>query len=112
MFSTMVNFADVLLAGLLVGVMFGVWLLFNPAELVPSVYITLQQHAIRRLNRTVPLFGAATILMTILAAVLGRADSTRFDLLVATVVCFVVAGLITRFLNQPINARVITWHAD
>lgn len=58
------------------------------------------------------MLGAATILLTILAAVLRRDDSTRFGLLVGTVVCFVAAGLITRFLNQPINAIVITWHTD
>jgi uncharacterized membrane protein len=52
----------------------------------------------------------ASILLTILAAVLGRGDSTRLGLLVGTVVCFVASGLITRFLNQPINANVITWH--
>jgi uncharacterized membrane protein len=59
-----------------------------------------------------PILGAATALLTILAAVLGRDDSTRFGLLVGSVVCFVAAGLITRFLNQPINAMVITWHTD
>ncbi|MGA8907819.1 MAG: DUF1772 domain-containing protein [Acidobacteriaceae bacterium] len=26
--------------------------------------------------------------------------------------CFVVAGLVTRFVNQPINAIVMTWQND
>ena len=112
MFSTMIDFADGLLAALLVGAMFGMWLILNPAGLAAGVYITVQQQAIRTLNRAMPILGAATILLTILAAVLGRHDSTRLGLLVATVVCFVASGLITRFLNQPINAIVITWHPD
>lgn len=112
MFSTMIDFADVLLAALVVGAMFGIWLLFNPAGLAAGAYITLQQQGIRRLNRVMPMLGAATILLTILAAVLGRHHSTRFGLLVGTVVCFVASGLITRFLNQPINAIVTTWHPD
>ena len=112
MFSTMINFVDMLLAALLVGVMFGVWLILNPAGLAAGVYVTLQQQAIRTLNRAMPILGAATILLTIVAAGLGRSDITRFGLLVATVVCFVAAGLITRFLNQPINANVISWHTD
>ena len=112
MFSTMIYFANVLLAALLVGAMFGIWLIFNPAGLAAGVYITLQQQGIRTLNKAMPMLGAATILLTILAAVLGRGDGTRFGLLVATVVCLVASGLITRFLNQPINAIVITWHPD
>ena len=43
MFSTMIDFADVLLAALVVGAMFGIWLIFNPAGLAAGVYITLQQ---------------------------------------------------------------------
>jgi len=59
-----------------------------------------------------PMLGAVTILLTILAAALGREQGTRFGLLVGTVVCFVATGLITRFLNQPINAIVMTWRTD
>jgi uncharacterized membrane protein len=111
-FSTMIHFADVLLAALLVGAMFGMWLILNPAGLAASVYITLQQQGIRTLNRAMPRLGAATILLTIFSAVLGRNDSTRFALLIGAIVCFVASGLITRFLNQPINAIVITWPSD
>jgi uncharacterized membrane protein len=59
-----------------------------------------------------PALGAATILVTIVAAVLGRDDRTRLGLLVGAVVCLAAAGAITRFQNQPINAVVMTWHAD
>ncbi|MEO8372692.1 MAG: DUF1772 domain-containing protein [Candidatus Solibacter sp.] len=112
MFLTIVDFADVLLAALLVGAMFGIWLIFNPAGLAASVYITLQQQGIRTLNKAMPTLGAVTILLTTLAAVLWRNDGTRLYLLVGSVVCFLAGGLITRFLNQPINAIVITWHPD
>jgi uncharacterized membrane protein len=112
MFSVMIDFADVLLAALLVGVMFGVWLVFNPAGLDAKLYIALQQQGIRALNKAVPALGAVTILVTIAAAVLGRDDSARLSLLIMTVVCFVAAGLITRFLNQPINAIIMTWSSD
>lgn len=59
-----------------------------------------------------PALGAATILVTIIAAVLGRDDRTRLGLLIAAVVCFVVAGVTTRFVNQPINRIVMTWRTD
>jgi uncharacterized membrane protein len=112
MFSTMIHFADVLLAALLVGAMFGMWLILNPAGLAAGVYITVQQQAIRTLNRAMPLLGLVTILFTLFAAVLGRNDRTRLALLAGAIVCLVASGLITRFLNQPINAIVITWHTD
>jgi uncharacterized membrane protein len=112
MFPMLIYFADALLAALLVGSMFGMWLILNPAGLAAGVYITVQQQGIRTLNRTMPLLGLVTIVLTILAAALGRNDSTRFGLLIGTVVCFVASGLITRFLNQPINAIVITWRPD
>lgn len=112
MFSRVIDFVDLLLAALVVGGMFGAWLIFNPAGLAAKVYITLQQQGIRTMNQAMPALGAATIPLTIAAAVLGRHDSARFGLLVGTVVCFVAAGLITRAFNQPINTIVSTWSSD
>jgi uncharacterized membrane protein len=112
MFSPIIDFANVLFAALAVGTMFGVWLFFNPAGLDASTYVALHQQGIRKMNKAMPAVGAATILVTIAAAVLAREDPTRLWLLIATVVCFIAAGLITRFLNQPINAIVMTWKSD
>jgi uncharacterized membrane protein len=50
--------------------------------------------------------------LTIAAAALGRVNIVRFRLLTAAVVCFLASGLITRFLNQPINAIVMAWSAS
>jgi uncharacterized membrane protein len=112
MFALMIDFANLLLAALVVGAMFGVWLVFNPAGLDANFYIALHQQGIRALNKRMPALGAATILLTIAAAALGRVNVPRFRLLTAAVVCFVATGLITRFLNQPINAIVMTWSAS
>jgi len=112
MVSIAVEFASILFAALLAGSMFCVALIFNPAGLNANIYITLQQQAIRTLNKSLPALGAATVLTTIAAAVLERGNSSRFTLLVAAVVSLAAAGLITRFLNQPINAMVVTWSSD
>ena len=112
MLTLIVDFANLLLASLLVGAMFGVWLVFNPAGLGANVYVTLQQQGIRTLNVAMPALGAATALVTVTSVVLAREDRTRVLLLLAAVVCLVAAGLITRFLNQPINAIVMTWAVD
>lgn len=112
MISAMIDFADVLLAALLVGAMFGVWLMLNPARRAAGLYITLHQQGIRTLNTALPAFGAASIILSIAAAVLARGEGSRYPLLVATTVCFVATGLITRFCNQQINASVRTWKSD
>lgn len=92
--------------------MFGVWLFFNPAGLDANFYVALHQQGIRTMNEAMPALGAATILVTVAAAVLGRDDSTRLSWLIAAVIYFVAVGLITRFLNQPINAIVKTWSSN
>ncbi len=111
MFAVAVDFANLLIAALVAGAMFGVWLSFNPAGLDAASYVALQQQAIRTLNATMPALGGVAILLTLLAATISRGDSARLALLLAAAACFVAAGLITRFLNQPINAIVIAWSA-
>ena|SRR5437764_1100983 len=112
MISAIIDFADVLLAALLVGAMFGVWLMFNPARRAPGLYITLHQHGIRTLNTALPAFGVANVMLSLAAAVLARGQGARSALLLATAVCFAAGGLITRLRNQRINAIVITWNSD
>ena len=112
MFSTMIDFANLLLAALVVGAMFGVWLFFNPAGVAANIYVTMHQQGIRTMNKAMPVLGAATILVTIAAAVLGWHDSARAGLLLGAMSCFVAVALITRFLNQPINSIVSTWRSD
>ena len=111
MFALLIDFANMLLAALVVGALFGAWLFLNPKGMDANSYVTLQQQAIRTMNRVMPALGAATILVTSTAAILGRGDHTRLWLLIAAVVCFAATGLITRFRNQPINAIVMTWRA-
>jgi uncharacterized membrane protein len=112
MFASTIDFCNLLLASLVIGAMFGIWLSFNPAGLGAAAYVLQQQHGIRTLNGTMPILGALTILLTIIAAVLARIDSARFTLLLGATACFVAVALITRFLNQPINAIMITWSPD
>ena len=112
MFSMTIEFLNLLLAALLLGGVFGVWLILNPAGLAGDAYVELHQQGVRTVNTVLPRLGAATILVTIVAAVAARGDRLRLGLLVAATVCFVATGLVTRFLNQPINDVVMTWKGD
>ena len=109
MFSESVEFINLLAATMLVGGMFAVWLMFNTQGMDAGSYLIIQQQGIRTLNPVLPGLGALSILTTIVAAVLARENRVRLGCLAAAACCFIAAGLITRFRNQPINAVVIRW---
>jgi hypothetical protein len=109
MLATANAFLDLVCAALSAGAMFGLWLGLHGHRLPASFYVAQQQQLIRSMNVAMPLLGAATILSTLLSAFLAIEERTRLVLLLTSAACFLVAGLITRFSNQPINAVVMTW---
>ena len=112
MTATAIDFANLMLAALLAGAVFGAWLMMQPGGLDAATYVMQHQNGVRTLNGVMPPLGALTIGVTLAAAFLARDDRARLILLVAAAVCFLVVGLITRFCNQPINAIVMTWASD
>lgn len=109
---TLIRFLNVLLAGLIAGTLFGIWLGYNPRALSPSAYIEQQQNAIRALNVLMPILGAICVVITLIHAYLVRSNRSNLYLLIAAAALFVLAGVVTRFGNQPINAVVIGWQAS
>ena len=112
MASNIIRFVLLMLLALLVGTMFGIWVGFNPSGLSASAYIEQQQNAIRALNTLLPAMGAVCIVLTVALAAISKGDRRSRDLLIAAAALMVVAALVTRFHNQPINAVVMTWHAQ
>jgi uncharacterized membrane protein len=111
MAANAVRFVLLLLLALLVGTMVGIWVGFNPASLSASAYVEQQQNAIRSLNMLLPATGAACIMLTLVLAFMAKDDPRSRYSLVAVAALLVVAALVTRFGNQPINAIVATWSA-
>jgi hypothetical protein len=109
MLSLLIDFTTLLLSALLVGAMFCVWLLLNPAHLDYSRYIVLHQQGIRTLDPALPRLGALTIVVTLAAAFLARQDPPRMGILIAAATFFIIAGVITRTANMPINVFVLRW---
>ena len=109
MLAMTINFANLFLASLVIGAMFGVWLFFNPKGLDGPRYVVLHQQGIRTMNTAMPALGAVTIALTAAAAVMARGDGERLALLVGAAIAFVAAAAITRLVNQPINLVVMTW---
>jgi uncharacterized membrane protein len=106
------DFASLVLAALMVGAMFAVCLLFNPAGLDASTYVMHQQWGVRTLHPILPLLGVATVCAILVSALLARADRAQLTLLLLAAGFFVAAGLVTRLLNMPLNAIVMTWSAQ
>lgn len=112
MVKQLVRFLDILLTGLVAGVIFGIWIGYNPEGLSALAYVEQQQNAIRALNVLMPVLGFISIILTLANAFLTRGNPLHRYLLLLATAFLVGSGLITRFGNQPINAIVITWSLD
>lgn len=109
MAANSVRFLLLVLLALLAGTMFGIWVGYNPAGLSPGAYVEQQQIAIRSLNTLLPAMGAACIILSITLAVLSKQDPRCRYLLIGATLLMVVAAVVTRVGNQPINAVVMQW---
>lgn len=112
MITTSIRMVNVILAGLVAGIIFGVWIGFNPQHLSAPTYVEQQQNAIKALNTLMPLLGLMTIIITVTSAFLQRHDKSIFIVLLMAAAFLIVSGLVTRFGNQPINSIVMTWSKD
>ena len=108
-FTTLFQAVALLVLSLVVGAMFGVWRGFNPANFSPATFVEVQQSAIRGLNDLLPAMGALSIAAVLLLAFLGRSRPIVLLLYLLAAIAMIVAGLITRLGNQPINVVVMAW---
>ena len=109
MAMNILRFILLVLLALLVGSMFGILIGYNPVSLSAPAYVEQHQNAVRSLNTLFPAMGAICIaLIVILAFRSGGQRQVRY-LLLAAAFLLLVAALVTRFGNQPINAIVMTW---
>lgn len=105
----LIRFLNIVMAGLVSGTVFGIWLGYNPTGWSAQTYIEQQQSVITALNTLMPILGGVTIALTLLSAYMQKKDkNTLYTLLVAALL-LIATGLITRFGNQPINSIVMTW---
>ena len=60
-----IRFLNLLMAGLIAGTLFGIWIGFNPQSLSAPTYVEHQQSVIKALNTLMPLLGLITIILTV-----------------------------------------------
>jgi uncharacterized membrane protein len=98
-----------ILIGLVVGTMFGIWQGYNILEYSPRTFLETHQGAVRGLNTLLPSMALCALALVLLLAYLSRRRPAAMWLYLAAAAAIMVGGLVTRFANQPINAQVMTW---
>jgi archaellum biogenesis protein FlaJ (TadC family) len=109
---SIIRFLNILIAALLAGVSFGIWIGFNPVHLSPSTYLEQQQNMLQALQVLMISLVFIATLITIVSAVLQKNNRFVFSTLLVAAGFFVACILITRFGNKPIDDLVMTWSLD
>ena len=112
MTTQIIRFLNLLMAGLVAGTVFGIWIGYNPKNLSVNTYVEYQQGAIKALNTLMPILGLISVILTVIAAILQKQDQFVFVILIIASGFLIISGLITKFGNQPINSIVMTWSKD
>jgi len=110
--TPLVRFVNIIVAGLLAGVSFGIWIGFNPSGLSTSTFIEQHQNMLQSIRTLMVFLVVFATIITILSAYLQRHDKSTFIFLILAAVLFIACILITRFGNKPIDEMVITWTKD
>ncbi len=108
---TAIQVLALLLMGMVTGAMFGIWAGYNPAGFAAATFVEAHQGSVRGLNLLLPVMGFLSIALTVALAIGSRAHRRTFWLYAGAALLTAVAGLVTRFANQPINDIVMTWSA-
>ncbi|MEZ4926947.1 MAG: DUF1772 domain-containing protein [Saprospiraceae bacterium] len=110
--TTFIRVVNIIVASLLAGTSFGIWMGMNPANYSASTYLEQQQNLVRSLNTLmVSLVFLATII-TLVSAFMQRKNRAVFITLLIAAVCFASCILISRFGNLPIQQEMLDWRSD
>lgn len=112
MTTSIIRFLNIILAALLAGVSFGIWIGFNPVDLSASTYVEQQQNMLRALKVLMVSLVFMAAILTIVSAFLQKNNRTVFITLLVAAIFFIACILITRFGNKPIDDIVLTWTSD
>jgi cbb3-type cytochrome oxidase subunit 1 len=104
-----IRFLNIVLAGILAGVSFGIWIGFNPQGLSLSTYVEQQQNMLHGLRILMVVLVVAATIITLTSAFLQRRDRPVFVGLLAAAGFFIACIFITLLGNKPIDDVVLTW---
>ena len=109
MLKRIVQFMAVCASGIITGGQYVVSFDYGTAGMTASFYTEKMQHAIHHIGT--PLFGMliATTILNFASAFLYRKDRRTCYILIASGICFLIGGLITKFGNIPLLDLIDTW---
>lgn len=105
----LLRFLVLVLFAMVAGSVFGIWRGYDPTTYTAATFVEMHQGAVRGLNALLPGLAFASIACTLALTWFARGKGTVLWLYVAALLLMVGAGVVTRFVNQPINAQVVNW---
>jgi hypothetical protein len=112
MATSLIRFINIVIAALLAGTSFGIWVGLNPSNYSPSTYIEQQNQLVLSLNTLMVSLVVVATLVTVVSAYLQRKNRLVSITLLLAAVSFASCILISRFGNLPIQKEMLTWNAD
>lgn len=109
---TVLQSIAIMLISLVAGSTFGIWRGYDPSSFSALTFLEVHQGAVRGLNVLLPAMGVVALLVTGGLAWLSRFNPPAARRYAIAATFMLVAALITRFGNQPINAQVMNWTPD
>jgi hypothetical protein len=109
MANTIIRFINIMLAAMLAGVSFGIWIGFNPTNLSPSTYLEQQQNMLHSLRTLMIALVVLATLVTLISAYMQRNNISILTGLLIAAAFFIACILITRFGIKPIDDKLLSW---
>ena len=109
---TLIRFVNLILAALLAGTSFGIWMGLNPDNYSPATYLEQQQQLVQSLNTLMVSLVIAATIVTIISAYLQRGNKTVFITLLIASLFFASCIFISKFGNLPIQKEMLNWKAN
>lgn len=107
-----IQFFNIIVAALLAGTSFGIWMGFNPTNYSTSTYVEQQQNLLHSLNTMMIALVIIATAITLISAFLQRKNKPVLCALLLAAVFFISCILITRFGNVPIQKQILNWTID
>ncbi len=109
MSSSILRFFHIMLAALLAGTSFGIWMGFDPVDYSVATYIEQQQQMVQSLNALMVSMVIIVTVLSFISAYLHRQNTPDFILLLVAGAAFMVCIFTTRFGNLPIQEAMLQW---
>ncbi|QOI97637.1 MAG: DUF1772 domain-containing protein [Flammeovirgaceae bacterium] len=110
--TVFIRFVNLILAALLAGTSFGIWIGLNPRSYSPATYLEQQHLLVKSLNTLMVSLVLAATIVTIISAVLHRKNKTGFIMLLIAAAFFASCIFISRFGNLPIQTEMMNWTVE